>query len=232
VCNSLDFRDKRTRTSVHIAVQGRSFVIDTGADFRAQMLREDIQSLDAVVFTHYHKDHIAGLDDVRPYYFRNGQVDLPIYADFRTAARIKEEFYYAFQAVKYPGVPGFDLHEITLEPFQIQGVEFLPIEVMHYKLPVMGFRLGDFTYITDANFISEKEKSKIKGTKILVLNALQLEWHISHFTLSQALSLVEELKPQRAYLTHISHNLGSQQGVEKNLPPNVKLAYDGLKIKV
>ncbi len=232
VCRSLDFRDKRTRSAIHINIRGKSFVIDTGADFRGQMLREGISNIDAILFTHFHKDHIAGLDDSRPYYFQNEQQDIPLYADIRTAARIKEEFYYAFQEVKYPGVPGFELHEIDLKPFEVCGIEVIPIEVMHHKLPVMGFRFGDFTYITDANYISPEEQKKIEGTKILVLNALQIEWHVSHFTLSDALALVDKIKPERAFFTHISHRLGTQLEVEKMLPANIRLAYDGLKIRL
>ncbi len=230
VCTSLDFRDKRTRTSVHLQIGRVSLVIDTGPDFRAQMLREGISELDAVLFTHKHKDHTAGLDDTRPFYFRNGQKNIPIYADKDTARQIKTEYYYAFEQVKYPGVPGFELMIIENRPFEIQAIPVLPIEVYHHKMPVFGFRFGDFVYITDANRIEPQEKLKMAGADVLVINALQLDWHISHFTLAEALALIEELKPRRAYLTHISHRLGAQAEVERNLPPHVRLAYDGLKL--
>ncbi|MEO1053534.1 MAG: MBL fold metallo-hydrolase [Bacteroidota bacterium] len=229
VCTSLDFRDKRLRSSIHISVGGTSLVVDTGPDFRQQMLRERITKLDAVLFTHEHKDHTAGLDDIRSFNFRQKK-DMPIYGREHVIQQLKREFAYAFQEVKYPGVPSFEVKLINGSDFQVDGVTITPIDVLHYKLPVYGFRIDDFTYITDANYISEEEKDKIRGSKVLVLNALQYEKHISHYNVEEALAVVEELAPQKAYFTHISHKLGKHSEVEKRLPDNVFLAHDGLKI--
>lgn len=231
VCQSLDFRDKRLRTSIHIDVQSKSFVIDSGPDFRQQMLTERIRHLDALIFTHEHKDHTAGMDDVRAFNFKQNQ-DIPIYAHQKVLDQLRQEFSYIFAAHKYPGIPRIKENTIENKPFQIEGVDFTPIEVFHYKLPVFGFRVQDFTYITDANSIADIEKEKIKGTKILVLNALQKDAHISHFTLAEALELIEELQPEKAYLTHISHRLGLHAKVSRELPENVQLAYDGLQIEI
>ena len=231
VCNSLDFRNKRLRVSVHVAVGGKSFVIDTGPDFRQQMLQERIEKLDAILFTHEHKDHTAGLDDVRAFNFRQKK-NMPAYGRPSVLDQLKKEFAYAFAEVKYPGTPNIDLKTIDNKAFEVEGVEVLPIEVLHYKLPVYGYRIKDFTYITDANDISSAEKEKIKGSKVLVLNALRKTDHISHFTLQEALDLIEELKPEKAYLTHISHQMGLHKEVSKELPKNVYLAYDGLKVEI
>jgi phosphoribosyl 1,2-cyclic phosphate phosphodiesterase len=229
VCNSADPKDNRLRTSVLIEVDGKNFVIDTGPDFRMQMLRENVKHLEAVIFTHEHKDHTAGFDDIRAFNFVMRK-KMNVYATERVQNAIRREFAYIFSDFKYPGIPEIELHLIKNETFEIDNVEFTPIEVMHYKLPVLGFRIGAFTYITDANAISEEEKEKIKGSKILVLNALRREEHISHFTLQQAIDLVKELKPEQAYFTHISHQLGLHSEVEKELPENIHLAYDGLKL--
>lgn len=231
VCSSLDYKDKRLRSSIHVEIDDMSLVIDTGPDFRQQMLREGIRKLDAILFTHEHKDHTAGLDDVRSFNFSQKK-DMPIYARNQVLEQLKLEFAYAFAAHKYPGVPLIEVHEIRNEKFKIGSTEILPIEVMHHKLSVFGFRLQDFTYITDANFISDEEKEKVKGSKVIVLNGLQREKHISHFTLEQVLALIEELAPEKAYLTHISHKLGRHDEVSKELPSNVQLAYDGLKIEL
>jgi len=228
VCTSLDFRDKRLRTSVHLEVGQKSIVIDTGPDFRQQMLNARVKHLHAVVFTHQHKDHTAGLDDIRPFFFRQGMKDVPVYARKEVIEQLRKEFAYIFSEKKYPGVPSIQVHEIDNKPFQIEGIPFLPIEALHYKLPVFGFRVGDFTYITDANFIAEEELEKAKGSQILVLNALQKTDHISHFTLAQALEIIERLQPEKAYLTHLSHRMGTHAQVEAELPENVKIAYDGL----
>lgn len=230
VCQSLDFRDKRLRTSIHVEIAGKSLVIDTGPDFRQQMLRERIGRLDAVIYTHEHKDHTAGLDDVRAFNFRQ-KMDMPLYAHPRVVRQLKQEFSYAFAEHKYPGVPLLEVHEINNSLFSIGEVEILPIEVLHYKLPVLGFRMGDFTYITDANSIAEAEKEKIKGSKVLVLNALQQQPHISHFTLEEAIAMARELEAEQTYFTHISHRLGLHSEVEKLLPEGMHLAYDGLKLK-
>ena len=206
-----------------------TIVIDTGPDFRQQMLREQVEQLDAVVFTHEHKDHIAGLDDVRAFNFINGK-HIEVYATSRVQAAIKREFAYIFAEDKYPGIPLINLNEIDLAPFQIKDIKLIPIEVMHYKMPVLGFRIADFTYITDAKSISEKEKEKMKGSKVLVLNALRREEHISHFTFQEAIDLAQELDVEQAYFTHISHQLGLYEQVSEELPSNIFLAYDGLKL--
>jgi phosphoribosyl 1,2-cyclic phosphate phosphodiesterase len=231
VCRSVDYRDQRLRVSVHLEVGGKSIIIDSGPDFRQQVLRERIRTLDALVFTHEHKDHTAGLDDIRAYNFSQHK-DIPIYAEARVLEQLKREFAYIFADFKYPGIPQVQLHPITNEPFDVEGVPFIPIRVKHYKLPIFGFRVGDFTYITDANFISEEEKDKVRGSKVIVLNALRREPHISHFSLQEAIDLLTDLKPERAYLTHISHLLGQHRDVEPDLPDFIHLAYDGLKIEV
>jgi len=231
VCQSLDYRDKRLRSSVHIAVEGKSLVVDTSPDFRQQMLQNRIQKLDAVLFTHQHKDHTAGLDDVRAYNFKY-KTDMPLYACESVIKQLKQEFEYAFAEKKYPGVPNLEVHLIENQAFDLQGIRILPILVMHYQLPVFGFRIHDFTYITDAKTISKEEIEKIKGSKIVVLNALRIEPHISHFNLEEALAVANEIGAEKTYLTHISHNLGKHREVEKILPNNVFLAYDGLKISL
>lgn len=227
VCSSLDFRDKRSRTSLHLEIEGKSLIIDTGPDFRQQMLQSNIRRLDAVLYTHEHKDHTAGLDDIRPFNFSQ-QMDIPIYGTERVLTQIKREFSYIFEKVKYPGVPGIKVNEIHNKPFTVEGIQVIPIEVLHYRLPVFGFRFSDFTYITDASFISDEELEKVKGTKVLVLNALQIEHHISHFTLDKALEMVDLIQPEKAFFTHISHKMGTHREVEENLPNHIKLAYDGL----
>ncbi len=229
VCNSLDYRDKRLRVSVHLDVDGKSFIIDSGPDFRQQVLRERIKRLDALIFTHEHKDHTAGMDDIRAFNFAQHQ-DMPVYAEERVLHQLQTEFSYIFSGINYPGIPRVELNPITEKPFEILGVTFTPIRAMHYKLPVLGFRVNNFTYITDANFISEEEKEKIKGSEVIILNALRREPHISHFSLTEAITLLAELKPERAYLTHISHLLGFHAEVEKELPPFIRLAYDGLQV--
>ena len=231
VCKSTDFRNHRLRSSILIQTKTSSVVIDTGPDFRQQMLSNRVQSLDAVLFTHEHKDHVAGLDDIRSFNFKQKK-DMPVYASDRVIDRLKEEFPYIFQTEKYPGVPSLDIREIRNEPFEFNDLNFQPIEVLHYKLPIFGYRIRDFAYLTDVKTIDEKEKEKLQGLKVLVLNALQLKPHISHLTLDEALELIAELSPQKTYLTHISHYLGIHKEVEKNLPDNVFLAYDGLSIKV
>jgi phosphoribosyl 1,2-cyclic phosphate phosphodiesterase len=231
VCRSLDFRDKRFRTSIHIAVEGKSFIIDTGPEFRQQVLREGIDTLDALIFTHEHKDHTAGLDDVRAFNYVQ-QKEMPLYARQQVINQIRIEFAYAFADFKYPGAPQLKINSIENKPFTVEGIEIIPINVFHYRLPVFGYRIQDFTYITDANRIDEEEKEKIKGTKVLVLNALQKSAHISHFTLEEAIELIQELGPEKAYLTHISHRMGTQKEVSKLLPSNIELAYDGLKINI
>ncbi len=212
-----------------IETEGKTFVIDTGPDFRQQMLRENVKQMDAILFTHEHKDHTAGFDDIRAFNFVNKK-KMEVYASASMQAAIRREYAYIFSDSKYPGIPEVNLHLIENKAFSIEGVEILPVEVMHYKMPVFGFRIGDFSYVTDANFINDAEKEKLKHSKVLVLNALRREPHISHFTLEQAIEMVKELKPEKAYFTHISHQLGFHAEVQKELPGNIEIAYDGLKI--
>jgi phosphoribosyl 1,2-cyclic phosphate phosphodiesterase len=229
VCRSMDYRDKRLRSSVHLQVNEKSLVIDTGPDFRQQMLREQIQQLDAVLFTHGHKDHIAGLDDVRAYNFLQ-QMDMPVYATAHVLRQLEVEFYYAFEEKKYPGTPQLQLNEINENPFEIQGIPVLPLPVKHLKMPVLGFRIGDFSYITDANHVPDETYERMKGTRVLVLNALQKEKHISHFNLMEALEVAARVKADQTYLIHISHKLGTHKQIQQELPNSVALAYDGLSI--
>jgi len=231
VCQSIDFKDKRLRSSVHILTKESSIIIDIGPDFRQQVLRAGIKHLDAILLTHEHKDHTAGLDDVRSYNFKQ-RMDMPVYGRKEVLDQIKTEFAYIFRESKYPGVPRVELHEITSEKFTVKDTIIEPIEVLHYKLPVHGFRVGKFAYITDAKTISKQEQEKIKGLDVLVLNALQKKPHISHLTLDEDLALIRELSPKKTYLTHISHNMGLARVVEPILPENVHLAFDGLKIEL
>lgn len=230
VCLSLDFRDKRFRSSIHLEVMGQSIVIDTGPDFRMQMLREGIKKLDAVLFTHEHKDHTAGLDDIRPFNFYQ-QADIPIFGRKAVLEQLQREYAYIFNDKKYPGVPQVTCVEIDYQPFQVNGVGITPLPVLHYKLPVLGFRIGNFSYITDANSIPNETYSLLEGSEILVLNALQKESHISHFTLEQAIEQARRIGATNTYFTHISHRLGVHEEIEKELPEGVHLAYDGLKLK-
>jgi phosphoribosyl 1,2-cyclic phosphate phosphodiesterase len=229
VCRSADSRDNRLRSSVMVETEGKRFAIDCGPDFRQQMLREQVDKLDAVLMTHEHKDHLAGLDEVRAFNFIQKKA-MPVYATSRVQAAIRREFAYIFETPQYPGIPKVDLHTIINEPFEAEGIPVMPVEVMHHQLPVFGFRIGKFTYITDANYISPQEKKKLAGSEILVLNALRREEHISHFTLQQALDLAAEIGAKTTYLTHISHQMGMHEDVEANLPENVRIAYDGLVI--
>ncbi|MBI9039624.1 MAG: MBL fold metallo-hydrolase [Bacteroidales bacterium] len=230
VCRSTDKKDKRLRSSVMIEVNNKTIIIDAGPDFRQQMLRENVKSIDAILLTHGHKDHIGGLDDVRAFNFKL-QRPTSVYANKETITSVKRELFYAFENHnKYPGVPKIDLQTIENNEFFIDGIKILPIETLHYKLITYAYRIGDFTYITDTNFISEVELKKIRGSKVIVINALRRKKHISHFTLSEALAIIDELKPEQTYLTHLSHIIGTHVEVEKELPDNVKIAYDGLKI--
>ena len=229
VCTSTDKKDNRLRSSVLITEGNKNYVIDTGPDFRQQMLRAKVKNMAAVVFTHEHRDHLAGLDDIRAFNFIEKK-KMEIYVSENVETAIRREFPYIFSDFKYPGIPDVNLHRISKEPFTIGDLEFIPVEVMHYKLPVLGFRVKDFTYITDANFISEKEKQKIRGSRVLVLNALRREYHVSHFTLEEAIALANELGAEKTYFTHISHQLGKHEDVNRELPGNIRLAYDGLEI--
>ena len=231
VCSSDNPKDKRLRSSILISSKDKSIVIDTGPDFRQQMLRANIQKLDAVVFTHEHKDHIAGLDDIRAFNYKQKSA-MDIYATEAVQDALKREFYYVFADFKYPGIPLMDLHTIDLTPFSIGDIHLTPILVMHYKMPVLGFRINDFTYITDAKTINEIEKEKIKGSKVLVVNALQKDKHISHFTFDEALAFADEMQAETTYFTHISHKLGTHDEISNQLPPHIQLAYDGLEIEI
>ena len=208
---------------------GRNIVIDTGPDFRQQMLRENVQSLDAVLFTHEHKDHIAGMDDIRAFNYR-AKEPMEIYASELVEIGLKKEFHYVFGDFRYPGIPQVKLNRIGDSPFKVNDETITPINVLHYKLPVKAFRIRDFSYVTDANFIAEDEMEKLKGSKYLVINALRRTEHISHFTLDQALEIIERIGPEKAYLTHLSHLMGKHEDVSAELPSNVEIAYDGLRI--
>ncbi len=230
VCTSADKHDKRLRVSVLIESEGKSIVIDAGPDFRYQMLRAGVKHLDAILFTHEHKDHVAGLDDVRAFNYKQ-QSEINVYADIRVQNALKKEFHYIFSEVKYPGIPRLQLHEIAdNQLFSVDGIEVIPISVMHYRLPVFGFRIGDFTYITDAKTIDKENIARIKGSKIVVINALQKETHISHLTFDEAISLAGEIGADQTYLTHISHRLGTHAQVAGELPSGIQLAYDGLEL--
>lgn len=230
VCTSPDKKDTRLRPSIMVQSPTTTIVVDTTPDFRYQMLRENVRKLDAVLFTHSHKDHIAGLDDVRAFNFFYKPV-MEIYSTSTTEEAIKREFPYVFTEEKYPGVPVINLNTITSEPFMIGDIPVQPIIVWHLKMQVFGFRFGKFVYITDANRIDENEKEKIKGSEVLVLNALRKHHHISHFTLAEAIDIVQELKIPRAYFTHISHQLGRHVEIETELPEGIHLAYDGLVLE-
>jgi phosphoribosyl 1,2-cyclic phosphate phosphodiesterase len=231
VCTSTDPKDNRTRAAIMLTVDHRNIVIDTGPDFRQQMLRERVKSIDGIVFTHEHKDHIAGLDEVRAFNFFN-KWRAQVYCTDQVKDALHREFHYAFSGERYPGIPEIDIHVIGNSEFEVEDIRFQPIAVRHLHLDVFGYRVGNFTYITDANYISEEEKEKIKGTEVLVLNALRKEKHPSHFNLEEALALIEELEPDRTYLTHLSHQFGLHELEEKKLPSHVRLAYDGLKIEL
>jgi phosphoribosyl 1,2-cyclic phosphate phosphodiesterase len=231
VCTSTDVRDKRLRSSILVQSPQTTLVVDTTPDFRYQMLRARVKHLDAVLFTHPHKDHIAGLDDVRAYNFLSGR-PMPLYANYLTEEALRRDFYYAFTETRYPGVPELQLNIIGTEPFVINDLLIQPILVWHLQMPVLGFRFGSFTYITDANRIDAAELEKIKGSDVLVLNALRHKAHISHFTLSEAVELSRQLQVSQAYFTHISHQLGRYADIEPTLPDGMHLAYDGLQLHI
>jgi phosphoribosyl 1,2-cyclic phosphate phosphodiesterase len=230
VCKSNDAKDRRLRSSILVQSSKTSFVVDTTPDFRYQMLREQVKKLDAVLYTHPHKDHIAGLDDVKAFTFVSGNA-MEIFANELTQEALKREFYYIFTDKKYPGIPQVNINTIDLTPFSIGDIPVIPILVWHLNMPVLGFRFGDFTYITDANRMEETEKDKIKGSKTLVINALRHKKHLSHFTLDEAIDLVQELNVPQAYFTHISHQLGKHQQINSELPNGVELAYDGMRLR-
>ncbi len=232
VCSSTDVKDKRFRSSIFIEIANKSLVIDTGPDFRSQMLANNVLRLDAVLFTHEHKDHVAGLDDIRPFNFKQ-QAPISVYASERVEQAIKREYHYIFAEKKYPGIPEIRLNRIDLNRFFVCGdIEIIPIEVKHYLMSVLGFRINNFTYITDAKTVDLQEIEKIKGTEVLVINALRIETHPAHFNLDEALQFIELIKPKKAFLTHISHLFGTHRQIEQLLPENVFVSYDGLQIDV
>jgi phosphoribosyl 1,2-cyclic phosphate phosphodiesterase len=231
VCTSEHTRDKRYRTSIMLTRGSSNIIIDCGPDFRIQMLKHKVEDIDAVVFTHAHRDHIAGLDDIRAFnYILHKSID--IYGTQLTLDEIKEQFPYIFTPGRYLGAPKLNIHPITENTFSIGDFNFLPIQVMHQEMKVFGYRIGDFTYITDANYIAPAELDKVRGSKVVVVNALRNSRHVSHFSLTEALEILDDVKPEVAYLTHISHFLGRYESVEPQLPAGVHLAYDGLQIEV
>ncbi len=231
VCASTDSLDKRLRASILISDKDQNFVIDTGPDFRQQMLRAHVKSLRAIIYTHEHKDHVAGMDDVRAFNYCERR-DMEIFCTERVENALKKEFHYVFSNDNYPGIPTVHLNRIENKSFQLpDGPMITPIEVMHYKMPVFGYRINDFTYITDAKTIAPTEIEKVKGTKILIVNALHRSEHISHFNLEEALAFIAIIQPEKAYLTHISHLFGKHSEIEESLPENVFIAYDGLEIE-
>ena len=231
ICQSTNARDKRLRSALFVETDGHKIVIDAGLDFRQQMLRIGLKKLDAILITHEHTDHIFGLDDIRAFnWVQKHPTD--IYAERRVQNSIKRVFDYVFEKNKYPGIPQMNLHLVENKPFKVNSVDVMPIRGYHHKLPVFGFRIGKMAYLTDINRIEDEEKQKLQDLDVLVINALRIEKHISHFNLEEALELIEEVKPEQAYLTHISHLMGLHEDVEQQLPDNVHLAYDGLKLSM
>ncbi len=231
ICQSKDARDKRLRSSIMIEIEGKTFVVDAGPDFRQQMLRANVRKMDAILFTHQHKDHVAGLDDVRAFNYLQKK-PMEVYCDVRVEEALKREYAYSFAEEKYIGVPQINLNVIENREFYIQDIKIVPIEVFHHKLPVFGFRIGDFSYITDAKYIHDEEKWKVMGSKIVVVNALRIKEHPAHFNLEEALRFLAEIRPEKAFLTHIGHQMGLCTEMEKFLPNYVSFAHDGLTINI
>jgi phosphoribosyl 1,2-cyclic phosphate phosphodiesterase len=226
-CKSEDSHDNRLRTSLLLETEEESLLIDAGPDFRQQMLREHVSKLDAILLTHEHKDHIAGLDDVRAFNYKS-QDAIDIYSEERVIRAVRKEYSYVFSEFQYPGIPKMRLNAIDDQVFSVKGISVVPVRVFHYRLPVYGFRFGNFAYITDANYIPEESKEKLYGVKYLVINALRKEKHISHFSLREAIDIIREISPKKAFITHISHQMGCHADVSVELPPEIILAYDGL----
>ncbi len=231
VCKSNNSKDKRLRTSVLIESENNIITIDAGPDFRQQMLREEVKKIDAILITHDHKDHIGGLDDIRAFNWVL-QKPMEIFANIQSAETIKKDFSYAFAAKKYPGVPRINMHIINKEPFVFNGDQIIPIMALHGDLPVLGFRIGDFSYLTDASTIADKELEKMKGSKVIIINGLRKRKHHSHFNLDEAIEILQSLKPEKGYITHISHQLGLHEEINRELPRGIALGYDGLKINI
>ncbi|MBN1950661.1 MAG: MBL fold metallo-hydrolase [Bacteroidales bacterium] len=229
VCKSSDSRDKRLRSSIMVSYREKNYVIDTGPDFRQQMLANEVDALSAVLFTHEHKDHVAGLDDVRAFNFKLKR-PIDVYAEERVQDALRREYAYIFSERPYPGIPEIRMHTLKNQPVDIDGLRFIPIRVMHYRLPVLGFRIGDFAYLTDVKTIPEEELDKLAGLEVLVITTLRKEEHISHMNLEEALAAIDLLKPKKAYLTHLSHRFGLHATEERELPENVRIAYDGLSL--
>lgn len=230
ICQSQNPKDQRFRSSVLVSVDNKNFIVDTGPDFRMQCLKNHVQHIDAVLITHIHRDHIAGLDDIRPFCYQQ-KAFIPVYGSEYVCQRLERDFSYCFGENRYPGVPDIELHRIDDQPFEVFGVKVIPIIVMHAKMKVDAYRFDNFTYITDASFISEESVKKIEGTEYLVVNALRKEPHPSHFTLQQALDLISRINPKHAWITHVGHTLGFYDEVQSTLPENVTLAYDGLQVE-
>lgn len=231
VCTSGNPKDSRLRSSVMITTdEDQKILIDCGPDFRQQMLTNQEDRVDITLLTHEHNDHVIGLDDMRPLIFKTGK-DIPLYCSSRVADEVKNRFPYAFADEKYPGAPAFELHEIENKPFRVVDTEITPIEVIHFKIPVLGYKFKKLAYITDAGFISETEKEKLKNLDVLILNCIRKsDPHPAHFILPDVIKLFEELKPEKLFLTHISHHLGLHDVEDKLLPSGMHLAYDGLEI--
>ena len=228
-CLSEDHRDKRLRTSILLETDETILLFDAGPDFRQQMLREHVRKIDAIILTHEHKDHISGMDDVRAFNYKS-QDAIDIYAEERVQKAIRKEYSYVFAEYQYPGIPKLRLNLIPDNSIYVKELKLIPIRVFHYRLPVYGFRVGNFAYITDANFIPEESKEKLYGVKYLVINALRKEKHISHFSLREAIDFIRQISPKKAFITHISHQMGKYEQVSRELPPEIILAFDGLNL--
>jgi phosphoribosyl 1,2-cyclic phosphate phosphodiesterase len=229
VCTSSDPKDNRLRASALIETENQRFVIDAGPDFRQQMLRNAVDTIDAILLTHEHKDHVSGLDDIRAFNFLNKK-PVDIYSEKRVQDSIRKDFAYVFSAIQYPGIPQMNLHTIGTDRFMIDNTEIIPIRALHYKLSILGFRIADFTYISDASYIAPEELDKVRGSRIMVINALRWEPHMSHYCIPETIRVIEEIRPEKAYLTHLSHQAGLHNEIIDRLPEGIEPGYDGLMI--